>query len=143
METSNNLKGSKSNGGGGFSIGELFVGLAAMAVAYLVFLLVVYAIVFGLSAGAIYLGVMLGSNGQLGKKPRHQKVKNIEAEKQENLSELEGESNDLRELVVSSFENEKMDVYRPSEPEPIFSINADAVKTVVKKVAKKVAERTR
>lgn len=136
---------SRNSGGGSSGIGEGIYMLAAAAIAFMVFLLLVYSIVLGLSAGAIYLGAMLGSNGQLGKKTRPQKVKDLEAEKQENINELEGESDDLKELVASSFENEKMNLYRPEEdrPEPLLNINIDAVKTVVKRVAKTVVEKTR
>lgn len=118
---------------------------AGLAIAFLIFFLAVYSIVLGLSAAAIYFGVKIGSNGQIGKKPRHQKVKDIQEKKQVHLEELGGESEDLRELVDKSFENEKMDLYRPDEDAlgPIFSINTDAVKTVVKRVVKKVAEKPR
>jgi hypothetical protein len=138
-------EGSTSNrGGGGINFPEFLAVAMAFAIVFLIFLLVVYSIVLGLSAGAIYLGAMLGSNRQVGKKPRHQRVKDIEAEKQKDLNELQGESEELRELVDSSFEREKMELYREDDrPEPAISVNLDAVKTVAKKVAKKVIEKTR
>jgi uncharacterized membrane protein len=145
METNNSGgsrdggRGGGGGGGGGIDIGEGLVALAALGIAILVFFLVVYSIVLGLSAGAIYLGAMLGSNGRLGKKSRHQQVKELESQKQEDLSELSGESEELKSLVDSSSEQEKMELYRENDrPEPVFSINLDAVKTVAKKVTKKM-----
>ena len=131
METENNSKGSgsKSRGVGG---GELIIAFAYLVIAFLVFLAVVYGVVLGLSAGAIYLGVKLGSSGQLGTKPRHQKVKDIEAEKQEHLKELEGESPDLIDLAQGSFENEKMELYRPKDEVAKPGIDLEKAKEVVK-----------
>lgn len=136
---------SGGNSGGGSNIGgEVVYMMMGLAIVYLIFLLLIYSLVLGLSAGAIYLGAMLGSNGQLGKKPRHQQVKELESQKQENLNELSGESEELKMLVDNSFEKEKMELYREDDrPEPAISINLDAVKTVAKKVAKKVMEKTR
>lgn len=92
--------------------------------------------------GAIYLGIKLGSSGQIGRKPLHRKVYEIETEKQEHLKELEGESDDLKELVAGKFENDKMDLYREDDrPEPLVSVNADAVKTIIKKVVKRAAQK--
>jgi hypothetical protein len=124
-------------------LGPLFAALAAMALAFVLFIALAYAAVFVLSAGAIYLGIKLGSNGQIGKKPSYTKVHEAEQEKQEHLAELEGESADLKELVVSKYEQEKMNLYRPADdkPEPIININADAAKEALKTGAKKVVKR--
>src|SRR5689334_10519406 len=123
METSR-----PSNGGGGINIGEGLVAAAALGIAFLIFLLIVYSIVLGLSAGAIYLGAMLGSNGQIGKKSLHIKAKEKELEKQEHLNALADESEEMKELVAGKFENEKMNLYRDDgeRPEPLINVNLDA-----------------
>ena len=145
METSNsknNVSEFRGGGSGASLEGPLVMAIIALAIAVLAFFVIVYGLVLGLSAGAIYLGVKLGSAGQIHKKS-YEHVKDREREKQEHLGELEGESDDLRELVVQKFEQEKMDHYRPAEdrPEPLINLTGEALKDTAKKIIKKAMGR--
>jgi hypothetical protein len=121
---------------------EMFKALVIGIAFILGLIALVYLGIFVLMGGAIYVGAKLGVSGQLGKKPLYHRVHEIDTEKQKHLKELEGEHEDLIELVAGKFENDKMDLYREDDrPEPLISINADAVKTVVKKVVKRAAQK--
>jgi hypothetical protein len=130
----------KTAGGGGVSVdlGEVSIAIAAITIAFLVFLALVYSVVFTLFGLAVYLGVRIGSEGKIDirlSKPDYDKVHRIQAIKEENLKHLKDESPELRQLAEDKFEGEKLAVYRSLDDErAIINVDVEAAKNKVKKL---------
>lgn len=88
---------------------------AGLVIALMVALIVVviYGAIFGLVFVALYLGAKLGAMG--GHHEPYHRVLEIENKKRHHLKQLEGESDELRDLVETQFEEQKLALYRPKD----------------------------
>jgi len=124
--------------GGGASGGDELIklilgGMVALGILYLLFLIIVYGAVLGMIAGAIYLGAKLGAAGSGGMPPwgvpDYMKVHQLEGRQRQILANLPEGNEELREVVETSFQQKKLDLYRPkTDDRPIINFDIEAAK---------------
>ena len=99
-------------------IGILAMGIMIAGLIITIIILLIYAMVMAMIGGAIYLGAKLGSGGSVGKPP-YIRVLELEAQKQEHMKYLKGETEEIQGEVDTLYENKKLQVYRPTDrPNP-------------------------
>lgn len=119
MEVVNNSKandfgGSRPSGGGGGDMGgPLIIGILGLGIAVLAFFVIVYALVLGLCAGAVYLGVKLGSAGEsFGQNPRIRKHGALQLKRQKEKEYFESQDQDfMAEVVDNHFNDSSRKIY--------------------------------
>jgi len=96
----------------------MFIKLGAgVAIVIVIAIAIAYAAFLALIAGAIWLGVKTGcalTSGSFSPPP-YEQVKRFGEKQKIHLKHLEGESDEVKQLAEQSFEDLKIQVYRPKE----------------------------